>query len=63
MPGPKPDMKMVKKVMTYRKRKLSYRSIAKLLSTTEKRVDEKQVRRWVKVRTSYPHPTKIKTCK
>lgn len=43
MRGPKPDMKMIKLVSSYRKRGLSTREIARLIKK-----DQKQVMRWIK---------------
>lgn len=44
--GPKPNIKMIEKVSYYRVKGLSMREIAKLINR-----DEKQVRRWLGVRT------------
>ncbi len=51
MLGRKPDWVMIKKLLSYHKKykgKLANTEMARLLSTSKRKVDEKQVRRWKK---------------
>lgn len=55
MPTPKPDLKMIKKVKEYRKKKLSYQEIAKLLGN-----HKRQIYRWDKYSVDKLSPVKVK---